>query len=355
MALSRITNPFLSSSGAGNASITSPAANTVAFTTATTERMRIVSSGNVGIGTTSPTELTSNKALTINSPTTFGSLVDLKTNETLNLRVFSNATNSGLSVKTATPLLFETNDTTRMAIDSSGNVGLGTTSPVAKLQIKGTGTSGQVTSSFILENASSGTVGMDITGAPGASYLRFLYGGGPSTGTNTLTETMRIGLEGASAGVQQIKFASTQVASADANTLDDYEEGTFTATFSASGVTLNNANNYGFYTKIGNRVIAQIYIRCLYVSGTHADISITGFPFTSASGTYNQHGCALGYVDGFTGLTYTQIFSYLGSNTATANLINGNYQGGLVNISTSKIGGGSGAYFVATFSYQTPT
>jgi len=49
MPLSRITNPFLSSSGAGNASITSPAANTVAFTTATTERMRIDSTGLVTI------------------------------------------------------------------------------------------------------------------------------------------------------------------------------------------------------------------------------------------------------------------------------------------------------------------
>lgn len=52
MPLSRVTNPFLSSSGAGNISITSPAANTIAFTTSGTEDMRIDSSGNVMIGTT---------------------------------------------------------------------------------------------------------------------------------------------------------------------------------------------------------------------------------------------------------------------------------------------------------------
>jgi hypothetical protein len=92
-----------------------------------TTAITVDASQNVGIGTTSPTALTSNKALTINSPTSFGSLLDLKTNETLNLRVFSNASNSGLSVKTATPLLFDTNDTERMRIDSSGNLLVGTT------------------------------------------------------------------------------------------------------------------------------------------------------------------------------------------------------------------------------------
>jgi len=41
---------------------------------------------------------------------------------------------------------------------------------------------------------------MDITGSAGSSRLRFLYGGVPSTGTNTLTEAMNIVLEGSNAG-----------------------------------------------------------------------------------------------------------------------------------------------------------
>ena len=58
----------------------------------------------------------------------------------------------------------------------------------------------------------------DIIGAAGTSYARIRYGGGPSTGTNAMTgDVALIGLEGSSIGFQQIKFAPTQVASADAN------------------------------------------------------------------------------------------------------------------------------------------
>jgi hypothetical protein len=123
-ALGNITNI-----ASGNSSLTlqTGSGNTTAVTVNTSQ--------NVGIGTTSPTSLTSNKALTINSPTGFGSLVDLKTNETLNLRVFSNATNSGLSVKTATPLLFDTNDTERVRISSAGFVGINEATPATLLHM----------------------------------------------------------------------------------------------------------------------------------------------------------------------------------------------------------------------------
>jgi len=93
-----------------------------------------------------------------------------------------------------------TNNTERLRITSAGLVGIGSSSPVATNHIKGSGTSGQVTASWMLENASSGTAGMDITGAAGSSIWRFLYGGGPSTGTNTLTPALTIGLEGSAAG-----------------------------------------------------------------------------------------------------------------------------------------------------------
>jgi len=85
-------------------------------------------------------------------------------------------------------------------INLTGNVGIGESNPVAKTHIQGSGTSGQVTASLILENSSSGTAGMDITGSAGSSRLRFLYGGGPSTGTNTLNEAINIVLEGSNAG-----------------------------------------------------------------------------------------------------------------------------------------------------------
>lgn len=79
-----------------------------------------------------------------------------------------------------------------------------------------------------------------------------------------------------------IQFPATQVASADANALDDYEEGTFTPALSASGSTFVYASQYGSYTKIGNRVYGNIRIELSSGNTLTANaLSITGFPFAS--------------------------------------------------------------------------
>jgi len=87
-----------------------------------------------------------------------------------------------------------------------------------------------------------------------------------------------------------ITFPATQNASSDANTLDDYEEGTWTPSYSGglSGVTYGTVRN-GFYTKIGNQVTVWFGIMTDGLTVTSSSLNISGLPFTSKSslGAFN--------------------------------------------------------------------
>lgn len=108
-----------------------------------------------------------------------------------------------------------------------------------------------------------------------------------ANGTNSLTfydaELAENTLQITSAGVVsvpkgQVKFPATQNASADVNTLDDYEEGTWTP--SVGGTATYTAQS-GVYVKIGK----VVYIQCnlvINVLGTGSTGTISGLPFTSA-------------------------------------------------------------------------
>jgi len=83
----------------------------------------------------------------------------------------------------------------------------------------------------------------------------------------------------------QIAFPATQAASGGANTLDDYEEGSWTPTIegntSASGQTYGTQN--GRYVKIG-KMVKLGFKALLTVKGTLSGyIVVKGLPFTSAS------------------------------------------------------------------------
>jgi hypothetical protein len=82
----------------------------------------------------------------------------------------------------------------------------------------------------------------------------------------------------------QIKFPAVQVPSANANTLDDYEEGTFTPsiTFSTPGnLSVGYATRAGIYTKIGGHVFISYQINTAGFTHTTAsgNLRVTGFPF----------------------------------------------------------------------------
>jgi hypothetical protein len=80
-----------------------------------------------------------------------------------------------------------------------------------------------------------------------------------------------------------VKFPATQVTSADANTLDDYEEGTWTPTITGSGsnpsVSYSPGNTGGLYTKIGNVVTVTFEVRWSSISGGSGAAVLAGLPF----------------------------------------------------------------------------
>jgi len=99
----------------------------------------------------------------------------------------------------------------------------------------------------------------------------------------------------------QVKFPATQNASSDANTLDDYEEGTFEASFSMSvggTATINTSYKTLGYTKIGNTVFITGNPRVDSVSSPSGYLNLNGLPFAVASGAAaNRAGPVLSYYD----------------------------------------------------------
>jgi hypothetical protein len=147
--------------------------------------------------------------------------------------------------------------------------------------------------------ASSGTAGLKTSGSnDGILELQTTTGGGTATAAITIDTAQRskfpttIGVGGATPATSGsgITFPATASASSDANTLDDYEEGTWIPS-DASGASLSITFNNASYTKIGRLV----YIRCstiVYPSTANTSIATIGnLPFTNTSG--NVGGGAL--------------------------------------------------------------
>jgi hypothetical protein len=93
--------------------------------------MRIDSSGNVGIGTSSPS--TYGKFAVVGTGNVFSNIVGDATGE--GQLIYNNVTAGRISVVGAFPLIFQTNSNERMRITSAGSVGIGTSSPGSKLDV----------------------------------------------------------------------------------------------------------------------------------------------------------------------------------------------------------------------------
>jgi hypothetical protein len=133
-----------------------------------------------------------------------------------------------------------------------------------------------------------------------------------------------------------IAFPATQVPSADANTLDDYEEGTWTPAIGLLG-TISYSNQSGRYVKIGKVVWIEFYITYSSTDTTQDanTLFINGLPFTSSSSGALGTSCMLTErVYGINSPTVPNTFhiSAVGNSTSLLTYQN-NYNGGITNAS----------------------
>ena len=180
---------------------------------------------------------------------------------------------------------------TAVTIDASENVGIGTASPSARFEVEDNGSATGGVIMKVTQDDQGSHYGMSV-GNDAYSTVdtdgfvvyqmnnghTYLYNGGVDEGPN-------IGMP-VSGG---ITFGTDTAA---ANTLDDYETGSWTpsVTGTTGGTVTSYHNRAGRYIKIGNQVTLWFYFHTQSVSGMSGTAEIAGLPFSFTSDLANNAG-----------------------------------------------------------------
>jgi hypothetical protein len=328
--------------------------------------MRIDSGGNLGLGVTPSAWASTFKALQLPNG---GSFSTGSTSVQTSMNAYFNTGWKYIAASTAANYFQQGNThvwrisadatpvvdgaitwTSAMTLDASGNLGIGTSSPTKKLDVSSSTQRGQIAMSgtnvvairWATTDPNASERNWEISNNIDAQGALSFRTGATQTADPTTTRmiidasgNLLVGVTSANAngGVLQLKsgitFPATQVAATDANTLDDYEEGTWTP---AGGSLTNNAT--ATYTKVGRLVHATFDIT-FPGGGAATQAQVTGLPFTVLSPGGGGSIGFTGYTSGFTmnierTNTYFTFFTLGGTALTFANLNSTRFLGSLV-------------------------
>ena len=203
-------------------------------------------------------------------------------------------------------------------------VNTGNTDGTLQLQVNGTTPSVTLATTGAVGVGSTpgyGTNGQVLTSS-GSSAAPTWTTAGASLTTPSFTTTIGVGAATASASGAGITFPATQSASSDANTLDDYEEGTWTPTLTASTTapsSVSYADQTARYTKVGRVVTVMMFLQINNRTGGSGNTRIEGLPFTSQNvGTAVLGSIYLGQVSW--GASRTALYCSVGQNSTYINI-----------------------------------
>lgn len=329
------------------------------------------SGSNIGIGTASPST-----RLHVSDNSSIPVIVQSSGSTDSYLRFINTSNNLGYIGYVGTNLYLAPNN-------GAGNVGIGTASPGTKLDVADTGTpSGTVG----IRSLYTGTITANAGGVlalggyfTGTSPTTFAYiVGGKDNATagdfgghlqfitrpnggvyteraridsagNLILNTANTGATIQAAGSQQgLKLPATP-GNADAQTLDCYQELTWTPELRFGGATtgITYTVRQGYYTRVGNLVTVQCYF-VLSSKGTATGVAtIEGLPATVSASTGAFSGAAIGWIQN---ITYTS-FPAFHANVGTTSIIlwNPASGGAGAQLTDAQFAATSGVIFTMTY------
>ena len=150
----------------------------------------------------------------------------------------------------------------------------------------------------------------------------------------------------------QITFPATQSASSDANTLDDYEEGTWTPAVSfgngTTGITFTTQS--GGYIKVGAQVTVWAQVNMSSKGSSTGSARITNLPFTNVNASGRSEGASVVF-NFWTNFSGTPIpLGYVQNNATTISISNGIASNSISALADTNFTNTSNFYFNGTYS-----